>query len=94
MQVTVYQDGELAASFHYGRRPVYHGAAGERVRGLVETPCHFRNRWTGEVSARPRDDTPEWWASTILGAWLGAYGFTVKTRDLPVRQPVATLAAD
>jgi hypothetical protein len=94
MQVRVYQDGELAASFRYGRPPAFHGIAGEEVRALVETPYHFRNRWTGEVSARPRDDTPEWWASTILGAWLGAYGFTVETIGLPLRQPVASLAAD
>lgn len=94
MQVTVYQGRDLVAAFRYGQRPAYHGAAGERVRSLVETPCHFRNRWTGEISARPRDDTPEWWASTILGAWLGAYGFAVETSGLPAREPVASLAAD
>ena len=34
----VYRGTDLAVTFEYGRRPVYHGALGRRVRALLAAP--------------------------------------------------------
>ncbi len=38
MRYHVYHGTALAVTFEYGRRPVYHGALGRRVRELLVTP--------------------------------------------------------
>ena len=92
MQIVVYDEQHLAALLAYGQPPIYYGVVGQRVQALVERDFYFRNQWTGEVSARRRADTPDWWASTILGAWLGAAGFRLEASGLPTLRPVPRLA--
>ena len=35
MRYYVYRGTELAVTFQYGRRPIYHGALGEQVKALL-----------------------------------------------------------
>ena len=38
MRYYVYRGTELAVTFQYGRRPIYHGALGEQVKALLAAP--------------------------------------------------------
>ena len=38
MRYYVYRGTELAVTFQYGRRPIYHGALGQQVKVLLATP--------------------------------------------------------
>ncbi len=83
--VLVYRGDELAATFAHGALPCYHGAAGERVRALVEGERLRYNPWALEVrDSGLYHDTPSWFlASVLLGSGLAATGFRVLSRDEP-----------
>ena len=79
--ILVYRRDRLAATFVCGAPPVYHGAAGEQVRALVEGDRPRYNPWALEV--RPSGlyhDSAEWFlASVLLGSGLAQAGFRVAT---------------
>jgi hypothetical protein len=83
-RLEVYRDGALAATFVYGRAPVYRGPAGEEVRALVERPHESYNPWRDEIGdGARRSDDPTWWTANITGAGLGKAGFEIYATDLP-----------
>ena len=84
MRIEVYNATTLVAVLEYRRAPVYHGTFGQEVRKLVEARRCIRNPWTGERGEVPRDDSPDWWAATILYAGLGRAGFYVLVSDISV----------
>ena len=84
MRLDIYRGTDLAATFDYGRDPVYHGDLGRRVRALVEAPRPICNPWTGEQLDYPPADRWDWWAAAILSAGLGRAGFSVVATDVPL----------
>ncbi|HET8630115.1 MAG TPA: hypothetical protein VFL91_22055, partial [Thermomicrobiales bacterium] len=70
MRIDVYQGQELAATFEYRRAPVYHGAAGEELRVLLQETYARRNPGTGDLFARRKGDIAATWAARLLAAVL------------------------
>ncbi len=77
--ILAYHGDQLAAVFVCGAPPVYHGAAGERVRALVEAERLRYNPWALEVrDSGLYQDSAEWLlASVLLGSGLARAGFRV-----------------
>ena len=89
--IVVYRGDHLAAAFVRGAVPVYHGAAGERVRAPVEGDRPRYNPWALEVRASGLyHDTAEWFLASVLpGSGLPAAGFRVLSfAELADRPPV------
>ncbi len=87
--ILVYRRDRLAATFVCGAPPIYHGAAGEQVRALVEGDRLRYNPWALEVrDSGLYHDTPWWFlASVLLGSGLGREGFRVLSFGEPARRP-------
>ena len=87
--ILVYWGDQVAATFVYGALPVYHGAAGERVRALVEDDRPRYNPWDLEVrDSGLYHDTARWFlASVLLGSGLGQAGFRVLSFAEPADRP-------
>ena len=79
--ILVYDGDRLAATFVCGGPPVYHGAAGARVRSLVEADRLRYNPWEVEVrDSGLYHDTAHWFLSSVLlGSGLSRGGFRVLT---------------
>ena len=73
----------------YGALPVYHGAAGERVRALVGDDRPRYNPWDLDVrDSGLYHDTAQWFlASVLLGSGLGRAGFRVLSLGEPPARP-------
>ena len=93
MRLEVYGDGVLAAVFAYGREPVYHGAPGQRVRQLVETPHAVRGPRTGELVYRPGGREVARWEAPIRSAPLAEAGFELRRGRAVTRRPLPTRPA-
>ena len=87
VRLDVYRGGRLAASFEYGRAPVYHGELGERVRALVEAPGPVRDPRSGALVARPAAGGLTWWVATVLAVPLADAGFEVRVVPPGGRRP-------
>ena len=89
LTILVYRGDQLAAAFLCGAPPVYHGAAGERVRALVEADRPRYNPWALEVrDSGLYHDTPRWFlASVLLGSGLARAGFRVASFGEPADRP-------
>ncbi len=87
--ILVYRGDQLAATFVCGFPPRYCGAAGERVRALVEADRLRYNPWALEVrDSGLYHDTPQWFlASVLLGSGLGREGFRVLSFGEPAGRP-------
>ena len=83
--ILVYRGDRLAATFVCGAPPVYHGAAGERLR---------YNPWALEVrDSGLYHDSPSWFlASVLLGSGLARAGFRVLSFGEPADRPWWQLA--
>ena len=83
--VLVYRGDALAARFVHGAPPRYHGAAGQRVRALVEGERLRYNPWALEVrESGLYHDSADWFlASVLLGSGLARAGYRVLSRDEP-----------
>ncbi len=83
--ILVYRGHQLAATFVCGSPPRYCGAAGARVRALVEADRLRYNPWALEVrDSGLYHDTPHWFLSSVLlGSGLGQAGFRVTSFGEP-----------
>jgi hypothetical protein len=88
--ILVYRGDRVAATFVQGTPPVYHGAAGARVRALVEGDRPRYNPWALEVRASGLyHDSAEWFlAAVLLGSGLARAGFRVASFGEPADRPL------
>ena len=84
MRYYVYKGADLAVTFEYGRRPVYHGTLGQQVKDLLVAPDSnlgaagfrfvFDDAPCERDRQRPGGDTPVWDRLLTLAPVGRAYG--------------------
>jgi hypothetical protein len=81
--ICVYDGDDLAAVFAFGAGPVYYGAAGQRVRELVNTPHDGYDPIVGRLYyGGLRDDTWPALITTVLSGLRGS-GFRSVVHGMP-----------
>ena len=79
MRLDIYMEDRLAATFEYGRDPVYHDALGRQVQALLDAPHDSYIPWTGDLPLDPPSDSPDWlvWAAETVSPELLDHGFDI-----------------